>query len=281
MRLIFRLLFLILGCSASLQALGSQFLVVPVTARELTIINTPWRNPALGYIAGIRPQIVLSYGHWLAGTRSFAFQYQQGRTVLQLRYLGLKDLELRTTRPTDEPLAKFGAYGTSVEGATSRKWGKLDFGLGLKVLYFQIYTQSSSGIGLDLGLRHRLNENNYVSLSVLNLGQMNTFRERRPVLPRRLIAGMGNTFSFNGYKTETVLNLERSALVDQLILELGNQFFYRNLVISNTFQTVGAVFTYSAGIGIHFGIYSLYYGLRTGRSALGTPQMMDISVRLP
>ncbi len=270
-----------LVCAGSLQALGTQFLTVPVSARELTVLNTSWRNPALGYRAGLRPELGFSYGQWLADVRSFSLQYERTNTALRLRYLGSEDLELRTNRPTDAPLEKYGAYGTSLEGSYRRQWGKRQVGIGMKLVYFQIYTQSASGFGLDFGLRQALSRKTFITLSLLNVGRMNSFRKETPLLPRRMIAGVGGMFSILGYQSSNIFTVEYSSQVKGLILDVGNQFFYRNLILSNRLQQNGRIWSYSGGVGVQFGIYHLSYGFSTGNRSLGTPQILDISVQLP
>ncbi len=281
MRSIFKTLFLILVCAEFLQALGTQFLTVPVSARELTVLNTSWRNPALGYRAGSKPELGFSYGQWLADVRSFSLQYERNNTAIRLRYLGSEDLELRTNRPTDVPLEKYGAYGTALEGSYRWQWGKGQVGIGMKLVYFQIYTQSASGFGLDFGLRQALSKNMFITLSLLNIGRMNSFRNETPLLPRRIIAGVEGTFPLFGYQSSTIFTVENSSLVKGLILDAGNQFFYQNLIISNRLQQNGRIWSYRGGIGVRFGIYHLSYGFSTGNRSLGTPQILDISVRLP
>ena len=155
MRLHFKLL--LFGVLLSeLGAVGTQFLSIPPSARDLIYFNSAWRNPSLLNQVNLVPELSLAYGNWLAGVQTFGFrwkgQIKNGSGGIDIRYVGLDDIELRPDKPTAKPLGHYAAYGASAKGTYSWRKGSLQFGIGLKLLNFQIYQEKSNGTALDLGL---------------------------------------------------------------------------------------------------------------------------------
>ncbi|NOZ75231.1 MAG: hypothetical protein GXO90_07605, partial [FCB group bacterium] len=105
------------------RGIGTEFLAVPVSVDELALRPNPVlgsqfiSNPSLLPTVHSSPVITLASGPWLGGARSTFLSYRWGRdnwaAQTQLRYVGLEGLELRTDRPTDNPVARYGAYGVS------------------------------------------------------------------------------------------------------------------------------------------------------------------------
>jgi DNA-directed RNA polymerase subunit alpha len=95
--------------------LGTQFLSVPSNAIDLAFGSSPLlgklalNNPALLTAAPQGINMHMSYGSWLSNVSASSFalasKLNRGNIGLQLRHMGLNDLELRTTTPTDLPLA--------------------------------------------------------------------------------------------------------------------------------------------------------------------------------
>ena len=126
---------------------GTQFLSIPTSAYDLIYFNSPWRNPAvLNHINKV-PELGLAYGNWLAGIQNMGFKWRgqigQNSGGLDLRYVGLSDLELRSNKPTSKPLGYYSAYGISARGITSREIGAIKFGLALQLIELEIYQELS------------------------------------------------------------------------------------------------------------------------------------------
>ena len=90
---------------------GTQFLSIPSSAYDLVYFNSPWRNPAvLNHINKV-PELGLAYGNWLAGIQNVGFKWRgqvgKNSSGLDLRYVGLSDIELRTNTPTSKPLGYY------------------------------------------------------------------------------------------------------------------------------------------------------------------------------
>ena len=266
---------------AKLLATGTQFLSVPASAYDLIFFQTAWRNPASLNYLDRSPELGLAYGNWLAGIESFSFNWKgQLRRVsgaLDIRYLGMDDIELRPNKPTSEPLGYYAAYGLSTRGVFSIDKGNIQLGLGLQMINFQIYQESSYGTAVDLGLGWDISEKFKLSISALNLGSMNSIISESPDLPKRVMGSL----SYNPDSYSVFSGIESNHLVSDLILYAGMNSRYKNLIFGGTIMSNKDVRSLSGGIGIDFGIYSVRYGFQWGNQHLGMPQIIDISVRLP
>ena len=262
-------------------AVGTQFLSIPPSARDLVYFNSPWRNPAVLNQLNKVPELGLAYGNWLAGVQSFGFrwkgQIKKGSGGIDIRYVGLDDIELRPNKPTSKPLAYYAAYGSSIRGVYSWRKGSLGFGVGVKRVDIQIYQEKSSGTALDIGLKWGVSENIHINFSALNLGKMETIVSESPQLPRRVISSL--SYEKNHYVLFGAV--ESNIFVEKPIMYGGGNGRYKNLIFGITAMTSKGVKSISGGTGIQFGIYSVTYGFQWGDQHLGMPQMMDITIRLP
>ncbi|MEE8335109.1 MAG: hypothetical protein V3S48_01580 [Candidatus Neomarinimicrobiota bacterium] len=281
MHLVFKLF--LLGLTP-LFAFGPQFLAVPVSARAMASLRSWEVNPALASNPSRGPIMGFSYGSWLANTRSFSFRLSRnlkhGTAAFNIKYTGLDNLELRTEQPSDQALANFSAYGTAFEGVYKRQIGGLSLGGTFKILALGIYTKKSSGWAVDLGLEKQLT-NFRLGFSILNLGQLSAFISRKPALPIRLISTAGYNYKFAEYEGEITVLLEKSSIVNNAIFALGNDLKFKNLSARLVYRKAGIVQSLSAGITLIFGMYEFGYSFQLGNQKLGSPRVLDISLRLP
>ena len=280
MRLHFKLLLFSITLSG-LGAVGTQFLSIPPSARDLIYFNSSWRNPSLLNHINLAPELSLAYGDWLAGVQTFGFrwkgQIKSGSGGIDIRYVGLDDMELRSDKPTAKPLGHYAAYGASAKGTYSWTKGSFQLGVGLKLLNFQIYQEKSNGTALDLGLGWQPVDKIRFNISALNLGKMGKMVSELPELPRRYISSIIYDQSKNRYFGA----VEYNSYVKNPIYYVGGNGRYNNLLFGTTAMISKGVKSISGGVGIQFGIYSVTYGFQWGDQHLGMPQMIDISVRLP
>ena len=266
---------------SQLIASGTQFLSVPPSAYDLMYFHTVWRNPAALNQINRAPRLALAYGNWLAGIESFSFQWQgqmgKGSGGLDIRYLGMDDIELRPNKPTSKPLGHYVAYGLSTKGSYSIKRDNFQFGFGINLINFQIYQESTSGIAFDFGLGWDINQQIRFSFSGLNIGSINPMINESPELPRRIIGSL----DYHPKKYSLFLAVESNQLVKEPILYSGFNSNYKNLIFGTTIMSNKDVNVLSGGIGFSFGIYSITYGFQWGNQHLGMPQIIYISIRLP
>lgn len=266
---------------SQLMGSGTQFLSVPTSAYDLMYFHTVWRNPAALNQIYRAPHIGLAYGNWLAGIESFSFQWQgqirKGSAGLNIRYLGMDDIELRPNKPTSKPLGHYVAYGLSTKGSYSIKRDNYQFGFGIQLINFQIYQESTSGIAFDFGLGWDINQQMRFSFSGLNIGSVKPMINESPELPRRIIGSL----DYHPGKYSLFLAVESNQLVNDPIVYSGFNSNYKNLIFGTTIMSNKDVNVLSGGIGFSFGIYSITYGFQWGNQHLGMPQIIDISIRLP
>lgn len=260
---------------------GTQFLSIPSSAYDLVYFNSPWRNPAvLNHINKV-PELGLAYGNWLAGIQNVGFKWrgQMGKNSggLDLRYVGLSDIELRTNTPTSKPLGYYSAYGVSARGITSREIGVINFGLAVQLIELEIYNESTKGFAFDFGAIWSVSKNIKLNISALNLGRMNNLQNSKPQLPKRLISSV----SYEQKNSSLFLGVESNSLLNDLVYYAGGSSQYKNLIFGGTSTMTEGMKSISGGVSILLGIYTITYGFQWGDQHLGKPQMLDISIRLP
>ena len=286
-RILLQLTVFIFTLNAFVFGIGTQFLSIPNTARELALGVNPalmgesFSNPAVSNSHVQNPDIFISHGSWIAGVTSTTIQFSKGTGGIQIRYSGISDLEFRTGIPTDNALAEFGAYGASFGGFYSKQIGNNYFGISLKGIGFQIYDESSYGYAADFGITKMFGEKLNVGLSVLNIGSMSVLSKTAPNLPVRILSGIRYQSSYKSWKNEVFLSLEKSSLNSGLIYRMGNEFTWQKIAIQAGTQLSEKVNSISGGIRLRLGMYSFQYGVQIGSQDLGLSQMLDFSVRLP
>ena len=277
--------------NTSVFGIGTQFLSIPSTALELAVGINPvldggsFSNPASLILDKSNPDLFFSHGSWLAGVTGSTIRFSRGFTYgtggFQIRYAGLNDLEFRTSTPTDNPLAEFGAYGVSFGGFYNRILGNTRYGLALQAVSFQIYNESSKGYAVDFGLARTFGKNFTFGASLLNMGSMSQLSNKSPSLPLRVLGGVCYRFFQKDWGNKIFLSAENSSLVSGTIFRIGNEFSWKQLVIQTGSQFSQEVTTVSGGFGFRLGIYRFQYGVQVGSQNLGISQMLDISVTLP
>ena len=274
-------LILIIVFLSQISFAGTQFLSIPSSAYDLVYFNSPWRNPAvLNHINKV-PELGLAYGNWLAGIQNVGFKWrgQVGKNSggLDLRYVGLSDIELRTNTPTSKPLGYYSAYGVSARGIASREIGVINFGLAVQLIELEIYNESTKGFAFDFGAIWSVSKNIKLNISALNLGRMNNLQNSKPQLPKRLISSV----SYDQKNSSLFLGVESNSLLNDLVYYAGGSSQYKNLIFGGTSTMTEGMKSISGGVSILLGIYTITYGFQWGDQHLGRPQMLDISIRLP
>ncbi len=280
MRLIFKIILTAIFLQNLIFGIGTQFLSIPQNATELVIgINPVIINKAT------KPVLSASYGNWLAGIKVSSFGYNRsafsGTAGFDVRYVSLNDLELRSDRPTDDPLTVFGATAIALDGHYSRQTKIGLLSTKLRYISMQLLDESATGFAIDIGLQHNVNKKFNVGFSLHNLGSMSELYKETPKLPVRLIAGTSYLFKINNTDNSLIVALEKSSIVEGIIFRIGEVANWNKLQFLIGTQFSKDVTSISGGIGIRLGAYDIKYGIQFGSQSLGVPQMLDISVILP
>ena len=271
--------------------LGTQFLSVPSNAIDLAFGSSPLlgklalNNPALLTAAPQGINMHMSYGSWISNVSASSFalvtKLNRGNVGFQLRHMGLNDLELRTTTPTDLPLATFGSSAFAIDGGYSRSFGGLKVGASLRYIFVQLHTEKIAGYAVDAGIIHSISKNIQVGVSALNLGVMEQSATYNPSLPTRLLSAISYQFTRPTWNHTVCFSAEKSSFVKGPIFRVASETRYNKLDIRLGSHLSDKVTVFSGGFGIRLGILDLHYGLQVGSQHLGIPQMVDLSLRLP
>ncbi|MFQ6615400.1 MAG: hypothetical protein ACE5HZ_01345 [Fidelibacterota bacterium] len=299
--------------SSTLWGIGTSFLTVPSTPRELglggsSVILTgdpslSRGNPALIVQDLPSIQIYLGYHQWLTGIRGSSVLVARpalGGTVgFRIRQLAMSDLELRTEIPADEFLSHFGASGTAAEviwgkrlrlrpSGTPGSEGKgIRFGATLRWIRTELYIYSSSGVGADLGavwpvIQDRL----ALGAAVRNVGAMGPLNKESPTLPTAISVAAAyrppipDASPPPGLSSVMTLEVEvsrRHGVVTRVAGETG--LGVMRLTLGSRFsQRVTAV---GASLAVTWRRFQVSYGVEVGSHSLGIPHLFQVSTILP
>ena len=249
--------------------LGTQFLSVPSNAIDLAFGCNPLlgkvtlNNPALLTASPQGINLHMSYGSWLSNVSASSFalasKLSSGTIGLQLRHMGLNDLELRTTTPTDYPIATFGSSALSIDGSYSQSFGGLKVGASLKYIFVQLHTEKITGYAVDAGITHSISKNIQMGVSALNLGIMNKSDTYNQSLPMRILSAISYQFSRSKWDHTVCISAEKSSFVNGSIFGVANETRYNKLDIRFGSHFSDKVTVFSGGFGIRLGILDLHF----------------------
>ena len=274
-----------------LYGLGTQFLILPTHAEELSIGSHPTMsgissvNPALFSASLNHPGLSISRGIWLGDVTLTHLGYTQpakGRTFhFNAKYSGLSDLEFRDAVPVDDALSTFSSYGVSMNGGFSVQREKQKFGISFSYIFMGLYTETTSGFGLNLGYARDIVKGMKLGISIQNLGIMSKLSKDAPSLPTRVISGVSKQIIFNDYQNTVYCSGEWNQSATTGKFYFGNNFRWNRLSLMGGFSASENVVESSAGFGVNLGQYEITYGIQFGSQNLGTPQILTFQFRLP
>jgi len=274
-----------------LYGLGTQFLILPTHAEELSIGSHPTMsgissvNPALFSVSLNNPGLSISRGIWLGDVTLTHLGYTQpakGKTFhFNAKYSGLSDLEFRDAVPVDDALSTFSSYGVSMNSGFSVQREKQKFGISFSYIFMGLYTETTSGFGLNLGYARDIVKGMKLGISIQNLGIMSKLSKDAPSLPTRVIGGVSKQIIFNDYQNTVYCSGEWNQSATTGKFYFGNNFHWNRLSLMGGFSASENVVESSAGFGLKLGQYEITYGIQFGSQNLGTPQILTFQFRLP
>ena len=272
-------------------SLGTQFLSVPSSAIELAFgpsplfgsltVNNPalLRSPTQGVVMNI------SYGSWLNNISNSSFSLSsklgRGNIGFNMRHMGVSDLELRSNRPTDDPLATFSSSSFAAATSYSQTYGAITVGATIRYILIQLYTENVSGMTFDGGITRAFGKNIDLGFSILNTGFINNTDSYNPTLPLRFLSALSYQLPRSKWGNKICLSAEQSSLVDGIIIRAASETKFEKFDLRFGTQTSKEVTVVSGGFGIQLGLLNFHYGIQIGSQHLGLPQMLDISIKLP
>ena len=291
MHLIFRHVLLLITLINFSYGLGTQFLSVPSSAIELAFGPSPLfgslsiNNPALLIAPNKGASMNISYGTWFNNISNSSFSLAsklgRGNIGLNIRHMGISDLELRSNRPTDDPLATFSSTSFAVASSYSQSYGSLKVGATLQYLLIQLYTENVSGATFDVGITRSFGKNIDLGFSILNSGYINKTDSYNPSLPLRFLSALSYKLPTSKWDHKISLSAEKSSFVDGSIIRVASETKFEKFDLRFGTQSSKEVTVVSGGFGVRLGLLNFHYGIQIGSQHLGLPQMLDISIKLP
>ena len=288
MHLIFSFL---LAFSIPLSGMGTQFLVLPSSAEELsmgshaTLPGLFSVNPALFSAPKKYPHFSIDRGPWLGDVTLTHLGYNQNSgsrtTHLGIKYSGLTDLEFRQDMPQDDASSRFSAYGLAIDGGASISRENQKFGFSISYINFGLYTESSSGIALNFGYALELKNGVTLGLVGQNIGWMKKLSSSSPSLPVRFSTGLSKLIRSDMFTNNIFGSVEWNSIISAPKIYVGNRFSWNRLEILTGYSTAKEVVESSIGIGLNLNRYHIAYGVRVGSQDLGIPKTLSLRLLLP
>jgi hypothetical protein len=290
MHLIFKIYFFL---SLPLYALGTQFLVAPYNANEISVGSHPTYsslsslNPALYSEQKNKSSLMVNRGNWIGDVSLNSLDYIQkinDKTFyFGTRYSALSDLEFRGEKPEDEPLAYFASYGLSFKSGLSLNRNNKKYGFSISYVSMGIYTEFSSGIGLGFGYLVKLRKGLSLGISLQNIGKMSSLYNKAPQLPLRFLIGTSKLFDLSSFSNVVYTSAELNSLNSNINykLNLGNKLTWKQVDFLSGLSMSERVNYISFGLNLNLKKYEISYGININSQSLGEPQILSLKFRLP
>ena len=270
----------------SLYGIGSQFLILPFSSKELSIGSHPTLfehdpvNPSLYHAIEDRPSISFNQGTWFGdvGLTQAGYNFEKNNMITHFgfKYSGITDLEFRNDSPSDSPLSYFSSFGLSFDAGKAIVRDNQRYGVSISYVHFGIFTYESKGLGLNFGYSLDLGNKIKVGAVIQNVGKMSKFRTDKILLPQRVLVGCSKEFKINQIKNSVYTSIEKNSLISTAKIHIGNHFNWTRFNLYSGFSFSSGVMESSTGFGLLLSRFEVVYGLRFGSQNIGIPQIISI-----
>ena len=270
----------------SLYGIGSQFLILPFSSKELSIGSHPTLfehdpvNPSLYHAIEDRPSVSFNQGTWFGdvGLTQAGYNFEKNNIITHFgfKYSGIIDLEFRNDSPSDSPLSYFSSFGLSFDAGKAIVRGNQRYGISISYVHFGIFTYDSKGLGLNFGYSLDLMNEIKVGAVIQNVGKMSKLRTDKILLPQRVLMGCSKEFRINQIKNSVHASIEKNSLVPTAKIHIGNQFNWNRINLYSGISSSRDVLESSIGFGLVLNRFEVVYGLRIGSQNIGIPQIISI-----
>ena len=280
MKLNFILSILLISCN---WAIGLQGLVIPQNGKILSTAGTgiagdihPALNPAMGISSHSYMQFSLN--NWLGDVSGGHTLFHWGNEIpkqLSIQTWNAKDLELWGDSPDDSPMGTFGIHYVSAAYSMSHHFNTpYRFGFRLQTNYSHLFTESLSGITLDIGATVPLKSFLTFGAVVRNLGYEynNNIQAELPVK-----SGIGAAIK---------LPIIKATILTDLLYSSSNGQEVRAGVSTNwKWMNINAGTSISKnrnakamGFSLNYRRWKINYGIyfHENSAVLGIPQFLDV-----
>jgi hypothetical protein len=264
-------------------AIGLQGLIIPQSGHILSTAGAgiagdidPALNPAM--LKKDHPYMQFSLNRWLGGVSGSNTLFRWGNEVqkqVSIQSWSAKDLELWGDSPDERPLGSFGVHWASAAFSISHNFNTpYRFGLRIQTNYSHLFTESISGITMDVGTVLPLGSSFTAAGVIRNIGYeyTNNLRAELPVE-----GGIGLKIKLPKVKTslmaDLLYNLEQGKemrIAFATDMEFLNFNAGRSISDNRNAISLGFSFNYRSW-KINYGIY-----FHENSAVLGTPQFLDV-----
>ncbi len=264
-------------------AIGLQGLIIPQNGKILSTAGTgiagdihPALNPAMGISSHSYMQFSLN--NWLGDVSGGHTLFHWGNEIpkqLSIQTWNAKDLELWGDSPDDSPMGTFGIHYVSAAYSMSHHFNTpYRFGFRLQTNYSHLFTESLSGITLDVGTAIPMGTSITLGAVIRNLGYefKNNLRAELPVE-----SGIGAAIK---------LPIIKASILTDLLYSSSNGQEVRTGVSTNwKWMNINAGTSISKnrnakamGFSLNYRRWKINYGIyfHENSAVLGIPQFLDV-----
>ena len=278
-----RYLIILILLISSNWAIGLQGLVIPQNGKILSTAGTgiagdihPALNPAMGLSSHSYMQFSLN--NWLGDVSGGQTLFHWGNEIpkqLSIQTWNAKDLELWGDSPDDSPTGTFGVHYVSAAYSMSHHFNTpYRFGFRLQTNYSHLFTESLSGITLDIGTTIPIGTSITLGGVIRNLGYefKNNLRADLPVE-----AGIGATVKLPIVKASILTDLLYNSINGQeLRAAISTNYKWMNI---NAGTSISKNRNAKAmGFSLNYRRWKINYGIyfHENSAVLGIPQFLDV-----
>ena len=268
-------------------AIGLQGLIIPQNGKILSTAGTgiagdihPALNPAMGLSSHSYMQFSLN--NWLGDVSGGQTLFHWGNEIpkqLSIQTWNAKDLELWGDSPDDSPMGTFGVHYVSAAYSMSHHFNTpYRFGFRLQTNYSHLFTESLSGITLDVGTTIPIGTSITLGGVIRNLGYefKNNLRADLPVE-----AGIGATVKLPIVKASILTDLLYNSINGQeLRAAISTNYKWMNI---NAGTSISKNRNAKAmGFSLNYRRWKINYGIyfHENSAVLGIPQFLDVRLYL-
>jgi len=269
-----------------LFGIGSQFLTLPFSSKELSIGSHPTLfdhdpvNPSLYHAIQNRPSVSFNQGTWFGevGLTQAGYNFEKNNVITHFgfKYSGITDLEFRNDSPSDSPLSYFSSFGLSFDAGKAIIRDNHRYGISISYVHFGIFTYESKGLGFNFGYSMDLANKIKVGAVMQNLGKMSKLQADEILLPQRILVGCSKEFKFHQIKNSIYTSIEKNSLTTSAKVHIGNHFNWTRFNLYSGVSSSRDVLESSIGFGVILNRFEVVYGLRFGSQNIGIPQIISI-----
>lgn len=273
---------------------GMAFLKIPVSAQTAStmgvfaqVSGTPFTifdNP-IGIIND-DTKIGFSHNFWFADVSGDALAatlpLKKGNLGFGLNFVKIPGIEIRDI-PSDESLGEVEAqYMSAAVGYAYPIFSKLSIGCTVKYLYEHLYAENAGGIAFDVATHWHIPSGMDLALSLNNIGQMQTLKDKATTLPTLFKIGIvrPEIFADSPFNVNLGINLIANLVTEKTYFQVGGEIAFTDLIkIRGGYERVGTINRTALGAGLNFGRFEIDYAFIFMPDGLGYPNLLTLSYR--